>query len=226
MCGKGVWRKLDSDPNSDTYEGEYLDDKKHGFGEFKWASGGYYRGNYYNDLKTGYGEMYWQDGSIYRGNWQNGIQNGLGIMIFANGIRKAGTFQDNVLVELIMDKNDIERKEAESGVQFPQSFKQELKEYLGLMNPDENNAEYIDKKYQDARTEDKFLPNTLLQMQELAHAPWLAGGENARNEYIEMVKQQEIQQELADREPRKAKGTESKTDMATQWQDPQKDASV
>lgn len=29
-------------------------------------------------------------------------------------------------------------------------------------------------------------------MQELAHAPWITGGDNARDEYIEMVKQQEL----------------------------------
>lgn len=40
---------------------------KHGFGEFRWASGGYYKGHYQNDVKDGYGEMYWADGSIYRG---------------------------------------------------------------------------------------------------------------------------------------------------------------
>jgi hypothetical protein len=137
--GKGIWKKSGNEDVTNTYEGEYLDDKKHGLGEFKWASGGYYRGNYANDVKTGYGEMYWSDGSIYRGTWHKGIQNGLGIMIFSNGVRKAGIFKDNVLVELLVDKLRIEEIEAQTGVQFPQSFKQELKEYIGLMNPTENN---------------------------------------------------------------------------------------
>jgi hypothetical protein len=111
-CGKGVWKKSDVDPVTNTYEGEYLDDKKHGLGEFKWASGGYYRGNYFNDVKTGYGEMYWADGSTYKGTWHKGVQNGLGIMIFSNGVKKAGIFKDNVLIELLTDPKQIENLEA------------------------------------------------------------------------------------------------------------------
>jgi len=33
-------------------------------------------------------------------------------MIFSNGVRKAGIFQDNVLVELLVDKLRIEEIEA------------------------------------------------------------------------------------------------------------------
>jgi hypothetical protein len=44
--GKGIWKKQGNEAISNTYEGEYLDDKKHGTGEFKWATGGFYRGNY------------------------------------------------------------------------------------------------------------------------------------------------------------------------------------
>lgn len=105
--GKGVWKKSGSEEVTNTYEGEYHQDMKHGQGEFRWASGGYYKGQYEFDVKRGYGEMYWADGSIYRGQWDGGIQNGLGIMIFANGTRKAGFFQDNVLIELLMDQDRV-----------------------------------------------------------------------------------------------------------------------
>lgn len=30
--GKGIWKKNHDDPNSNKYEGAYLDDKKHGQG--------------------------------------------------------------------------------------------------------------------------------------------------------------------------------------------------
>ena len=113
--GKGVWKKSGTDHSTNTYEGEYLDDKKHGQGEFKWASGGNYRGGYQHDIKTGYGEMYWADGSIYRGTWERGIQNGLGIMIFSNGTRKEGIFKDNVLIELLLDKQMVNTTEQAYG---------------------------------------------------------------------------------------------------------------
>lgn len=60
-------------------------------------------------------------------------------MIFSNGIRKAGMFKDNILIELLVDKQKINEIERATGEQFPQAFKQELKEYIGLMNPTENN---------------------------------------------------------------------------------------
>ena len=45
------------------------------------------------------------------------------------------------------------------------------------MNPKEDNRKYLDKKYKDARVEDKEAPNTLLEMQEIASAPWDVTGE-------------------------------------------------
>lgn len=129
---------------------------KHGQGEFRWATGGYYKGNYEFDVKVGYGEMYWADGSIYRGSWERGIQNGLGIMIFSNGTRKAGIFRDNVLVELVMDQAKVNSMEQQRDEPFPEAFRQELKEYIGLMNPKEDNRKYLDKKMQDAGVEDKI----------------------------------------------------------------------
>jgi hypothetical protein len=41
------------------YEGEYVNDKKCGYGIFKWSSGNVYKGNYFDDLRHGYGEMNW-----------------------------------------------------------------------------------------------------------------------------------------------------------------------
>ena len=61
--------KASNKANSNTYEGEYFLDKKHGFGEFKWESGNYYKGNYKEDQRHGYGEMFWTDGSSYKGEW-------------------------------------------------------------------------------------------------------------------------------------------------------------
>lgn len=143
--GKGIWRKSEQDPVTNTYEGDYQDDMKHGLGEFKWASGGYYRGNYQNDVKTGYGEMYWADGSVYKGCWANGVQNGLGIMTFANGITKAGIFKDNVLVEIVTDHRRIEEIEGQSGNQFPQTFKQELRDLIEELNLKES-KKHLDTK--------------------------------------------------------------------------------
>ena len=142
--------------------------------------------------------MYWADGSIYRGHWDRGIQNGLGIMIFANGTRKAGIFRENVLIELLMDNETVEKMQQDGSI-IPEAFKQELKEYIGLMNPKEDNRKYL-KKYQDANLEDTQQPNTLLQMQEIANAPWDQTGEGngmTREDYISFIKDMEKEEEKA-----------------------------
>ena len=60
------------------------------------------------------------------------------------------------------------------------------------MNPKEDNRQYLDKKYQDAKVEDKLAPNTLLEMQEIPNAPWDANGSGekgmTRDDYIAFVK--------------------------------------
>ena len=72
--GKGVWKKhKDANKHPGSYEGEYLYDKKNGFGVFKWASGNVYEGYYVDDERNGRGTMIWTDGSKYVGEWKNGI---------------------------------------------------------------------------------------------------------------------------------------------------------
>ena len=83
-------------------------------------------------------------------------------MIFANGTRKAGFFRDNVLVELLVDIETVTQVEQSLEKPLPESFRQELKEYIGLLNPKEDNSPYLDRKFQDAGVEDKIAPNTLL----------------------------------------------------------------
>lgn len=68
-------------------------------------------------------------------------------MIFANGIRKAGIFKDNVLIELLTEEATVEECEQKEEKGFPETFKAELKEYIGLLNPKENNQEYLNKMF-------------------------------------------------------------------------------
>jgi hypothetical protein len=67
--GKGKWTKGDFKAQS-TYEGEYVMDKKDGYGEFHWASGNHYKGNFKDDERHGNGKMFWTDGSVYEGAWE------------------------------------------------------------------------------------------------------------------------------------------------------------
>jgi len=78
------------------YEGQYVKDKKEGFGIFKWASGNTYIGQYKADEREGIGKMCWIDTSMYIGQWKHGIQNGYGIMLFPDESIKQGLFENNI----------------------------------------------------------------------------------------------------------------------------------
>lgn len=42
-----------------------------GFGKFKWMDGRFYEGEFLNDKKHGNGKMTWLGGKIYEGPWVN-----------------------------------------------------------------------------------------------------------------------------------------------------------
>jgi hypothetical protein len=150
---------------------------KHGYGEFIWSSGSKFKGSYHKDKKRGYGEMYWADGSLYRGYWEDGVQSGLGIMIFKDGLRKAGFFQENVYRAPLnkMSEFDIyERKDPKR--QIPEAFRQEIKEYIGQMQPEDDHTKYVGQEFLQAEMEDATYANALQNMQEMANAPFGPNG--------------------------------------------------
>jgi hypothetical protein len=68
--GKGVktWA------SGDRYEGEFVDDRKQGFGKYLWgargpSAGESYAGGYVNDLRHGEGVYAWPSGDRYSGPW-------------------------------------------------------------------------------------------------------------------------------------------------------------
>lgn len=117
--GKGKWKKFTVTQNNSRvypvslsgssakileatqflfYEGEYYKDKKHGYGEFSWATGNTYKGEYRDDEREGHGEMRWTDNSCYIGEWIRGIQHGYGKICFPDGSEKEGYFENNMYI--------------------------------------------------------------------------------------------------------------------------------
>jgi hypothetical protein len=48
--GKGIWKsKPKFNYHSDLYEGEFINDKQCGFGEYRWVNGVIYRGDFLDD---------------------------------------------------------------------------------------------------------------------------------------------------------------------------------
>lgn len=108
--GRGRWVKKQGVAKTNTYEGDYFMDKKHGYGVFNWASGNIYKGNYKDDERHGYGEMFWIDGSIYKGEWIKGIQHGYGEMVFPGGSKKIGMFDHNTFVAPVEDNIFLDKQ--------------------------------------------------------------------------------------------------------------------
>jgi len=52
-----------------------------GQGISSWANKMKYIGSYVDDKKHGYGEFFWPDGRYYKGDWLKGKQHGLGVYL-------------------------------------------------------------------------------------------------------------------------------------------------
>ena len=55
--------------------GEFLNNKKEGFGIIKFHSGDHHEGKWKNDLKSGRGESN-ENGVYFHGQWLNGLKHG------------------------------------------------------------------------------------------------------------------------------------------------------
>lgn len=61
--------------------------------------GRYYEGEYRDDKKEGYGIFKWPDGRCYKGSWKNGKQHGKGTYVAANGEEKEGEWEEGKRVK-------------------------------------------------------------------------------------------------------------------------------
>lgn len=55
--------------NGDTYYGEMLDGRRHGYGIYYWANGDFWYGKYENGYRQGYGALYKTDHRVFSGKW-------------------------------------------------------------------------------------------------------------------------------------------------------------
>ncbi len=59
--------------------------KVQGLGRAIYESGNFYEGQFLDDKRDGYGIFIWNDGANYLGMWKNGMKHGPGYFTFADG---------------------------------------------------------------------------------------------------------------------------------------------
>ncbi|CAD8173903.1 unnamed protein product [Paramecium pentaurelia] len=81
--------------NDDEYQGEIMNDKRHGKGTYKFASGNRYEGQWKNHQKHGKGKLYYKNGELYIGDWVENKKCGEGMHFYINGDRYVGEWKDD-----------------------------------------------------------------------------------------------------------------------------------
>ena len=73
--GKKTFSGVDSDNNhtGSTYEGNWLGEKKHGYGVWRRDDNlAWYKGNWHENKRHGEGEYHWANATSYSGKWTYG----------------------------------------------------------------------------------------------------------------------------------------------------------
>lgn len=89
--GRWTGRGQLSNHEGDIYEGELLDDHKHGYGVMRFADKRIYEGQFKHGQMSK-GKMTYKDGSYYDGSWLDGMRHGYGRCIFPDNSVYEGNF--------------------------------------------------------------------------------------------------------------------------------------
>jgi len=80
-----------------TYEGEWLNGKKDGYGRQLWKCGDTYNGQWKNNCQSGWGKNTWADGSFFIGQYCNDLKHGIGEYVWEDGTMYIGEWKDNLI---------------------------------------------------------------------------------------------------------------------------------
>lgn len=77
-----------------SYEGEWVGDKRDGFGIVRYSNRSSYEGNFRDDQYNGFGKFFWPSGEYYEGDWVKGVMTGRGVYSWPSGERYEGSYLD------------------------------------------------------------------------------------------------------------------------------------
>jgi hypothetical protein len=105
-CYEGEWRHGEKEgegvytwPDMQ-YIGNWRAGERNGKGKLTVGSAGVtYNGEWKDDNKHGFGVQVYEDGSRYEGGWERNARDGRGEFTYPNGVRLSGTWRQEVLVQ-------------------------------------------------------------------------------------------------------------------------------
>ena len=79
------------------YSGEWLEDKRHGYGDENYQCGSIYKGKFSNGAKQGHGTFTMSSGYTYSGEWLDNKKSGFGTEVHPNRVAVfVGNFENNL----------------------------------------------------------------------------------------------------------------------------------
>eukprot|EP01117_Protostelium_nocturnum_P009772 TRINITY_DN3492_c0_g1_i1.p1 TRINITY_DN3492_c0_g1~~TRINITY_DN3492_c0_g1_i1.p1 ORF type:complete len:488 (-),score=176.86 TRINITY_DN3492_c0_g1_i1:108-1571(-) len=95
--GPGTWyyEQKEEGGTTDSYIGDWEDDKRSGYGVYRWVLGSSYSGNWKDDQRSGFGIRLWPNGNKYIGEYKYHKRHGNGEFTFTNGSVFRGQFNEN-----------------------------------------------------------------------------------------------------------------------------------
>ncbi|CAM9696552.1 unnamed protein product, partial [Ectocarpus sp. 12 AP-2014] len=94
-CVTGVYRLTSPDKGS-VYEGDLLDEKRHGVGEYRYADGTVYSGEWHRGQRQGFGTLISPTGAVYEGEFDHDLIHGEGLWSWTDGSSYAGQTKHGV----------------------------------------------------------------------------------------------------------------------------------
>ena len=80
--------------DGDTYDGDLVDDVRHGQGTYTWANGNVYSGTWADGDREGQGTLTKANGNVYAGTWVDGDREGQGTFTWSDGDVYVGAWAD------------------------------------------------------------------------------------------------------------------------------------
>lgn len=78
-------------PNTEQYEGQYLDCNRHGIGEYHYTDGSVYEGEWHQGRRQGFGVFRIPSGASFEGEWDRDLIHGEGVWRWEDGTSYMGS---------------------------------------------------------------------------------------------------------------------------------------